>query len=81
MTKSASKHITSLPEQKADSRAIASLPDGLPEQFPVSSPSPASVPLGYRIALWVWVAGFVLLALQLISEPIQRLLQWVGLFR
>jgi hypothetical protein len=81
MTKSASRHITALPGERTDPSAITAHPAHLPKEPPPPAPQPPATSLGYRIALLVWVAGFVLLALQLVSEPIQRLLHLVGLLR
>jgi hypothetical protein len=82
MTKSASKHITAVPEERAGPVGITPQPGHPPKhaQTPPEVAAPA-VPLGSRVAAWALVAGLGVLALQLLAEPLHWLLHRVGVFR
>jgi hypothetical protein len=59
MTKSASRQVTPTPTEKTPPPVIApALPDAPPQKkWP-----------GMRLALWLWVAGFAVLLLQLLLD-------------
>jgi hypothetical protein len=73
MTKPASRHVTSRPEDRPAATAVTAAPPALPATPDVTAAAEPA-PLTQQIALFVWAGGFLLLLFLLFLDLL------VGLF-
>ena len=85
MTRIISEHVTDLPSEKAGPHTITVRDETRGPAAPAPPPGdgngrqpPEPLHPGMRLALWVWVIGFGMLALQVVTETCYGLIRGIG---